>query len=717
MSQRDTFMKRTLYTLLASVLVVGALLSVSPSQGQGGNTRKIAIGDQVRDTLNAQNFARIFAFDGQIGLPVTVTVTTDAAGLGLALILTDSDGNTVGQSAPDTATPGTVSLSNIVLNDIRPYFITVLRASGVEGTAAGEFLLTLSSAAVDPVTPTTVSLARGLSITLSWQTTDDLDIEVRDPLGGSVYFNNTSVPSGGTLSGNANNGCTQTTRNPSESVRWAGGSIPAGSYEVLVYFNRACNEPAAPATFSAVVNVDGTALPAVTGTLNLNEQYVFSFVISSAEQFALREGGANPLLLNLTPFASRLANPAALGTRTNVSGRIGNSNPVDVWSFNGTAGQIVTIQMDAIQGGSLDAQLILLDGQGNVVASNDDASNVTRNAAIVNKALPSTGLYVIVATRFGKIIGGTEGNYQLAITTTGGTVAGATPAVSPTPGGIILQPTPVGGGSVGLPGFPSGSITVSLTWNNRADVRLLIRDPLNRSLFSDVRNISGGGVLERTDNLNCQNLTAAPTTYAYFPIDPPLIGTYEVQVWMNNLCNEPTPPTYTLVVSVRGQEVIRETNRPDLNRNITVNTFSVDSAGTATATKGGIFARQLGTDIGDISGRIPDALALVYGGTSTGVIDVTSPYVVYTFQARAGDRVRIAMRSISGTLDPFLYLLDSTGLQLAQNDDVQPGQDANSRIDAVIPADGGYIVVASRFGAVFGGTSGSYEISLSPLGR
>ncbi|MCC6976663.1 MAG: PPC domain-containing protein [Anaerolineae bacterium] len=708
MRNRQSFAPRLTRLMIPLMLLAVVAFTGGVVMAQGGTPQKIRIGETVTGTLNAEQFAQVYTFDGEAGRTISITATSQTESLRVALILSDADGNIVARSSnltgPETA------ISGVNLTASRPYYVTVLRATGAQGDASGTFSLALTGDAGTSV-PTEVTLARGMSITLSWSTTDDLDIEVRDPVGGSVYFDNREVPSGGSLNRNTNEACENTSRSASETVSWGPGSAPAGSYEVLVYFNRVCETQASAVQFTAAVTVDGTALAPVTGSLNLNEQYVFSYVLASPSNVSLRQGGANPLLINLTPFTDQLSRPIDLAGRTTVQGRITNQSQVDVWAFQGTAGAVVTVDMVAILGGSLDPQLILIDEQGNVVDSNDDANRQTRNARIENKTLPATGRYRIVATRFGKNIGGTEGSYQLTVTGAGsGTTAAVTPGAATTP---VAQPTSSGI----IAGMPTGSINISLTWNNRADMRILVRDPQNRSLFSDVRQVTGGGILERIDNLNCQNLTTTPSTYAYWPNDPPLIGTYEVQVWMNNQCSEPTPPTFTLVVSVRGQEIIREVNRPDLTKNITVFTFTVDAQGSATATKGGIFTRQLGTDVGDISTRIPDAENLVYGRAVAGVIDATTPYVVYTFQARAGDRLRIGMRSITGTLDPFLYLLDSAGFQIAANDDVQAGQDANSRIDAVIPADGAYIVVASRFGAVFGGTSGTYELSISPLTR
>jgi hypothetical protein len=265
-----------------------------------------------------------------------------------------------------------------------------------------------------------------------------------------------------------------------------------------------------------------------------------------------------------------------------------------------------------------------------------------------------------------------------------------------------------------LAGLPAGSIQISLVWNNNADLRLLVRDPELRSLFSDNRQIASGGILAQQDNLNCENTTTSPATYAYWPIDQLPAGTYEVQIWMNNQCNETIPPNFTLAVSVRGQEVLRVSDRADANRNLFVTSFTVDQAGAAEAGEGGLFTGQLSVDLGDISSRVANAEPIAVGRPIAGGIDATNTFNVYTFQARTGDSVRITQRATGGTLDPYLYLLNSNGVQIAVNDDINPGIDRNAQITQVIPADGGYVIIATRFGGRYGGTNGTYELSITP---
>jgi len=683
--------------------------SLGAAMAQDGAPRRLNIGQTVIGTLNQQTFAQTYTFEIADSAPVTLIAVSSTPALTLALTLTDASGQPLAQTA--NLSGAEVSLSDLSLPR-GIYYVTVLRSSGAQGDISGQFALTLSAgglAAPRPA-PTLAPIAlNSMSVALSWTTIDDLDLEVRDPVGNTVFFNNTAA-GGATLLANVNGGCTNTVRNPTEIIRWAPGRVPAGSYEILVYYNRACRQPPAPVDFTVTVTVNGRAQPPIQGRLNLNEQYVASFILESPEAVSVQQGGANPLLLNLTPFAAQISAPRPLGGRTTVRGRIDRNNQADVWSFEGAAGQVVSIAMNAIEGGSLDPQLILLGPDRAVLASNDDASNETRNALIASQPLPVSGTYLIIATRFGKNIGGTEGNYELILSGTGALAIPQTP-VAPlsTP---IGAPTEAIGGA-GLAGLPVGALSISLTWDNRADVRLLIRDPENRSLFSDNRRVPSGGILVRQDNLNCNNPTSTPITYAVWQADRLVAGTYEVQVWLRDLCGETLLPTYALNVNVRGQQVLSVREQPDLNGRLYVTTFTIAPDGTVSAGRGAVFFKEALRDVGDVRARADTAEALVYGRPSFGDIDDAAPFTVYTFRARGGDRVRIAMRTTRGTLDPALYLLDPSGVQLAFNDDASPNN-INSQIDAVIPASGRYTIIATRFGALTGGTTGSFEVVVVP---
>ncbi|KAB2867268.1 MAG: hypothetical protein F9K46_00690, partial [Anaerolineae bacterium] len=83
------------------------------------------------------------------------------------------------------------------------------------------------------------------------------------------------------------------------------------------------------------------------------------------------------------------------------TGALSDSNPNDLYRFEGTAGSVVTITMKKIDDSSnLDPYLKLYDADGNLLAENDDATDVVEglgflDSQIAQFTLPSDGSYVI----------------------------------------------------------------------------------------------------------------------------------------------------------------------------------------------------------------------------------------------------------------------------------------------------------------------------------
>ena len=99
---------------------------------------------------------------------------------------------------------------------------------------------------------------------------------------------------------------------------------------------------------------------------------------------------------------------------------------------------------------------------------------------------------------------------------------------------------------------------------------------------------------------------------------------------------------------------------------------------------------------------------LRYGDSVIGTISNTSAEVYYTFQAEQGDILTISMVRSSGTLDPFLRVVDGDRFVIAENDD-HHSETRNAQIDAlIIERSGAYIVMASRYDD----SSGSFVLSI-----
>ncbi len=86
--------------------------------------------------------------------------------------------------------------------------------------------------------------------------------------------------------------------------------------------------------------------------------------------------------------AQRIALPSEVG------GRIEASKDVDLYRFEGKAGQKITVEINAARlGSTLDALVTLYDGEGRILASHDDAA--THSDPILDAKLPTDGVYYV----------------------------------------------------------------------------------------------------------------------------------------------------------------------------------------------------------------------------------------------------------------------------------------------------------------------------------
>ncbi|MCC6803544.1 MAG: PPC domain-containing protein, partial [Anaerolineae bacterium] len=140
----------------------------------------------------------------------------------------------------------------------------------------------------------------------------------------------------------------------------------------------------------------------------------------------------------------------------------------------------------------------------------------------------------------------------------------------------------------------------------------------------------------------------------------------------------------------------------------------ITADGQAITSDGGIVT---GVSSLDYQADLENALEILPGEPRNGSITQDNKFDTYVFTAQAGDTYNIAMNATSGTLDPTLYLLDAQGNQVSLNDDAVVGENTNSLIsNLTLPADGQYIIIATHFGARYGGTTGTYSLTLTKLG-
>ena len=367
-----------------------------------------------------------------------------------------------------------------------------------------------------------------------------------------------------------------------------------------------------------------------------------------------------------------------------VAGTITNSDHVRAYSFSAVAGDVVSLELVATDG-SLDTLLSLYDPNGNLVAANDDIDDVT-NSAIRLRTLPVGGTYTVIASRYGRDLGGTEGNFNLTLSQQSSETVSELAALN----------------------LPSGDVEVSLLWSTAADLQLLVRDPRGNSVYDDFPTTAYGASLALAGNVGCSSDLESPVSHIYWPSGSAIPGWYEVEIWYQDTCGDTTPVAFTLYITVRGQ-LLFSANVPIDPGQRYLTSFQLDLDGSVSMGIGGIFTGLQGLDY---QPQIAGAGQFV-GGQALGTILPEQPFQLFTFEGRAGDVVTVSMVASAGTLDTLLYLIDPNGFVLSENDDAISGETTDSLLsDVVLPQDGIYIVLATRYGIRYGGTEGPYQLSL-----
>lgn len=701
--------------------------------------RVLVPGVSLDSALTEDAPAQVFTYEATEPDTIKVTVIS-GDGLALGLLVTDATGVQLGQ-AQDTSGNGFFVLDNVELPDVGIYYVTVYPLAVGDLPTQGAFSISLArgsvtvagetptsepdatsapptttpdaptaqptptvavdegtvaeaGAVIEAVSPGQVLTTAGIEVSLTWNATVDMNLEVRDPLGGQVFWDSPTTESGGAFPGfNVNGACeTFTADAPTETITWAPGAVPTGSYEILVYYVQDCESNGA-VPFTVNISVDGVALEQVRGTTLPNQVFIGSFEIAEDSTVTLNASGVNQgFLPDTTAEINAAASPLALDTP--VQGTITNGDPYDAYTIEAQVGDVISVNMEATSG-SLDAFLFLIDANGTVVAQNDDADATTRNAALNSIVLNAAGTYTLVATRYGQQIGGTEGGYTL--TATGATSGGGNTAEALL--GVDL---------------PDGIIEISLVWDSAADVQLLVRDPVGDAVFDDDPIIpSGGTLVAEGSNVGCTTAPGTPYYYTYWPAGVQLRpGTYEIDVWFQNDCGDTTPITPTLTVSIGGQVIIADTFTP-LLRDHYITTFTIGVDGRVTRGPGGIAG---GSETIDYIAALPDAPALTAGVPIQGTITDDNRFDVYTFDGTANDTISLRMDATAGTLDTLLFLIGPTGIELASNDDAVINETTNSAItEFTLPQTGQYIVIATHYGTIYGGTNGAYTLTFSRL--
>ena len=105
-----------------------------------------------------------------------------------------------------------------------------------------------------------------------------------------------------------------------------------------------------------------------------------------------------------------------------------------------------------------------------------------------------------------------------------------------------------------------------------------------------------------------------------------------------------------------------------------------------------------------------------YGGTPVeGVLSDEAFQMRYQFTGTDGDQAIIVMDANPAAaegVDCLLYVYDPDGNLLAWNDDHYFTYGLNALVNVELPADGEYVIIATRFGEQYGATTGAFTLSI-----
>lgn len=700
---------------IVNAIVMALLLGIAPLSSPifaQDAARFLAAGTTLSDALPVGESATSYVFEAASGTTATITVESANNAQPLALLLSDANGNVIA-SAVVAAGSGSVLIDGADLTSGGRYFLVVYGAPG-GGSADASFDISLqidagaeasaerSDAAAETV-PSQVLMPAGIEVRLNWAGAADMNLQVRDPSGQTLYWDSRVTNNGGVFGFDANGLCEVLSPSPEETAVWQPGFLPTGSYEVLIFYRQACDDSQTLIPFAAEVTVNNALAGTITGLLappqpGQDSVYIARFEVDGQGGATVSAGDVYPdASLTRLPrdFDIATARPQAIARDIPVTGAISNEAPYQIYAFTGAAGELVSVDMQAV-GPNLDTLLQIIDANGAIVSVNDDAASST-NSQISNARLLNSGSYSIIATRYGMELGGTEGQFQLTLS---GPASNAPVEIAPLD-------------------LPPGDIEVTLVWATNADLQLLVRDPIGGAVFDDIPFGSSGGILQEAGNVNCvPAASGSPVSYIYWPPGRMRPGTYEVEVWYQNACAEiPPPGDFTLAIAVNGRTIVNERQFPLVNQRY-VTSFTVQPDGSASAGAGGM--------IDGGSSAIPyqeaafDAPEIAVDEIVTGTISAANTFDVYNFQGAIGETVTIRMSAAAQVLDTSVFLISPSGLEIAANDDGDPallgtgGFATDSVISGLqLTENGPYTIIATRYAAQFGGTIGNYSLSLS----
>ncbi|NDJ60851.1 MAG: hypothetical protein GYB67_06980 [Chloroflexi bacterium] len=372
---------------------------------------------------------------------------------------------------------------------------------------------------------------------------------------------------------------------------------------------------------------------------------------------------ASALLIGLTPVGAQsdpvdLAESAeAIRYGQPVTGSLSFAAPRAVYTFEALRGEVLAVTL-TVTAGTLDPVLTVLDPGGVVLDTRDDSAGA-RGVTLPPLTIPASGTYTVIVARFGMRLGSTAGDYVLTVERVG--VSSASGSALRYGDSIINSIT---------------DLSPQMYYSFRAE----------RGDIVSVRMQRASGDLDPS----LQIVYPQPDRPAQVVAEnDDTIGSNPLDAAIDNLLIQESG-TYVIVATRYGQESGR-------SRGEFVLTL------TASGQSG-------------LGARADAAIRLEVGEAVSGELTPVRDVQFYRFEGRRDDVVAVRMDRTSGNLDPLIAIADVNLNELIVDDDGGSGQNAAIQ-RFVLPANGTYYVIATRYQRADGTTTGGYSLTLERLGN
>ncbi len=344
--------------------------------------------------------------------------------------------------------------------------------------------------------------------------------------------------------------------------------------------------------------------------------------------------------------------PRPINYGQTVDGELNDVQQAQQFLFDGQSGDQLTILM-ATTSGDLNPFLTLATFDGEVLATDDNGAG--GSDALIQFTLTSSGTFVITASRSRAAGTGGSGSYAMTLST----------------------------------GLPNTGTAVPEEIAPVVEVGLRMQPIVRGQAVRGALTRESSFVLYWFEGRSGQSLTITPDAGTALQ---PLLVLYDASF----------------------SEIFRSASGNTLSANLPADGVYFLAVALPDATSlGGNYALTM-TGVGTASQPRdvqPGQNAITYGENVQGAINTSAPSYSFQFQGRAGDEVIIRMSRAGGDLDSYLYLLDTAGITLAE-DDNSGGINGDAQISLTLPADGTYNLLATRRGQDTGTTSGTFLLSI-----